>query len=504
MNLVISKDELMTDGSGEATSLSHKEILSIIFGLLLAMLLAALDQTIVATAMPTIGRDLHDLEHLPWIVTVYLLASTAVTPLYGKLSDIHGRRSVLLAAISTFIIGSVACALAPSMFILICARGLQGIGGGGLISLAQTIIADIVSPRERGRYQVYIASVFITSSLSGPVLGGFFAEHVHWSAIFWINVPLGLGAFAMTYSKLKQLPRHERPHRLDVIGAVFLVFASTSLLLALSWGGVHYPWFSWQIFASIALSIAFWAAFFVHTQMVSEPLIPISVLHNQVVRTGTLSASLAMGTFIGLSIFMPIYFQGIVKLSVSGSGLALIPLMAGTVVGATISGRSMTHISHYKRLPLIALILSLSATAMMAFAERYPLPLIELLLATISIGLGTVLPVTTVAIQNAVHLHELGTATASMNFFRQLGGAFIVAIFGTIVLNGAGISGTEMAHGIVETPELVSAFRAVFLTAAGGVLGCLLFLMRMEEKPLQERRPDLLAETGAELTPQEE
>jgi predicted MFS family arabinose efflux permease len=238
--------------------------------------------------------------------------------------------------------------------------------------------------------------------------------------------------------------------------------------------------------------------------MASEPQIPISVLHNQVVRTGTLSASLAMGTFIGLSIFMPIYFQGIVKLSVSGSGLALIPLMAGTVVGATISGRSMTHISHYKRLPLIALIFSLSATAMMAFAERYPLPLIELLLATISIGLGTVLPVTTVAIQNAVHLHELGTATASMNFFRQLGGAFIVAIFGTIVLNGAGISGTEMAHGIVETPELVSAFRAVFLTAAGGVLGCLLFLMRMEEKPLQERRPDLLAETGAELTPQEE
>jgi EmrB/QacA subfamily drug resistance transporter len=494
----------MREGSGETTALGHREILSIILGLLLAMLLAALDQTIVATAMPTIGHDLHDIEHLPWIVTAYLLASTAVTPLYGKLSDIYGRRPVLLTAISTFIIGSVACAVAPSMFFLICARGLQGIGGGGLISLAQTIIADIVAPRERGRYQVYIASVFITSSLAGPVLGGFFAEHVHWSAIFWINIPLGLGAFAMTYTKLKRLPRHERPHRLDILGAGALVMASTTLLLTLSWGGVRYPWLSWQLMWLTLLSIGFWAAFFVRTQMAAEPLIPLTVLYNQVVRTGTLSASLAMGTFIGLSIFMPIYFEGIVKLSASGSGLALIPLMAGTVVGATISGRSMTHISHYKRLPLIALMFSLAATAAMAFAHRYPMVLIEALLATISIGLGTVLPVTTVAIQNAVHVHELGTATASMNFFRQLGGAFIVAIFGTIVLSGAGMSGGDMTRGIVGAPELVSAFRSVFLTATGCVLICLLFLLRMEEKPLLERRPDLPAARDAELIPQED
>jgi Na+/melibiose symporter-like transporter len=211
-----------------------------------------------------------------------------------------------------------------------------------------------------------------------------------------------------------------------------------------------------------------------------------------------------MGTFIGLSIFMPIYFEGIIGLSASGSGLALIPLMVGTVVGATISGRSMTHIAHYKRLPLIALVFSLGATAAMAFAHSYSLLLIEVLLATISIGLGTVMPVTTVSIQNAVAVHELGTATASMNFFRQLGGAFIVAIFGTIVLNGAGISGVGIAHGIVGTPELVNAFRSVFLTATAGVLVCLLFLLRMEEKPLLERRPDVLAEAGVELKPQED
>src|SRR3954469_22866979 len=200
-------------------TMTHAEIRTIIIGLMLAMLLAALDQTIIATALPTIGRELGDLEHLPWIVTAYLLASTAVTPLYGKFSDTHGRRITLLIGIATFLIGSVACALAPTMLILIVARGLQGLGGGGLISLAQTIIADVVAPKERGRYQVYIASVFMASSLLGPVLGGFIAEHLHWSVIFWINLPLGLVAFAIAFQSLKKLPRFERPHKLDLLGA---------------------------------------------------------------------------------------------------------------------------------------------------------------------------------------------------------------------------------------------------------------------------------------------
>src|SRR4051794_38725455 len=238
--------------------LTHLEIRSIIFGIMLAMLLAALDQTIVATAMPTIGRELGDLEHLPWIVTAYLLASTAVTPLYGKFSDTHGRRVTLLIGIATFLVGSVACALAPTMLILIVARGLQGLGGGGLISLAQTIIADIVAPKERGRYQVYIASVFVASSLLGPVLGGLFAEHLHWSVIFWMNLPLGALAFFMTNAALKRLPRHDRRHRLDLIGAVLLMIATVTLLLALNWGGVRYPWLSLEILGLVALSLLFW------------------------------------------------------------------------------------------------------------------------------------------------------------------------------------------------------------------------------------------------------
>lgn len=223
-----------TDAAAGPAPLDHAAIRSIIIGIMLAMLLAALDQTIVATALPTIGRELGDVEHLPWVVSAYLLAATAVTPLYGKFSDIHGRRVTLLVSISVFIVGSVACAAAPTMLVLILARALQGLGGGGLISLAQTIIADVVQPKERGRYQGYIASVFVTSSVVGPVLGGVFAEHLHWSVIFWINLPLGLAAFWMTSGALRRLPRHERPHRLDVLGAVLMVAATVALMLALT------------------------------------------------------------------------------------------------------------------------------------------------------------------------------------------------------------------------------------------------------------------------------
>src|SRR5215210_190515 len=234
--------------------MSHREVRSIIAGIVVAMLLAALDQTIVATALPTIGRELGDVEAMPWVVTAYLLASTAVTPLYGKFSDSHGRRITLLIGIVTFIVGSLACALAPTMFLLVVARLVQGLGGGGLISLAQTIIADVVAPKERGRYQVYIASVFVSASLLGPVLGGFFAEHLHWSVIFWINLPLGALAFWMSNAALKRLPRHDRRHRLDVAGALLLMGTTVTLLLALNWGGLRYPWISLPILGLVAAS----------------------------------------------------------------------------------------------------------------------------------------------------------------------------------------------------------------------------------------------------------
>ena len=214
---------------------------------MLAAFLAALNQTIIATALPTIGRYFGDFENLCWIVTAYLLTSTAVAPLYGKLSDIFGRRAMILTAIGLFIAGSAAAAAAPDMIWLIIGRGLQGIGGGGILPLCQSVIADVVAPRERGRYQAYMGVVWVTSGVFGPVVGGMLAEHLHWSLIFWINVPLGLGAALLTHIHLKNIPRHDRRHKLDVLGAGLMMASAIPLLLALTWGGTRLPWLSPQI-----------------------------------------------------------------------------------------------------------------------------------------------------------------------------------------------------------------------------------------------------------------
>jgi EmrB/QacA subfamily drug resistance transporter len=480
-----------TLGRSADHTLTQAEIRTIIFGIMLAMLLAALDQTIIATALPTIGRELGDLEHLPWVVTVYLLTATAVTPLYGKFSDSHGRRVTMLIGIVIFILGSIACAIAPNMLALILARGLQGLGGGGLIALAQTIVADLVAPRERGKYQVYFASVFMTASLAGPVLGGFFAEHLHWSVIFWINLPLGFIALFIAFHSLKKLPRFERPHKLDILGAILLVAATVSLLLALSWGGLRYPWNSLPIIGLFAGSVLLWGVFAVRMRLAPEPLIPPGVLHNPVVRMGTLAACFGMGTYIGLTIYLPVYFESVRGLSASLSGLALIPLMAGTVVGATLSGRTMAKVKHYKTLPVAGLLTAMAATGLLAaLGQDLSLTGVEVLLALISIGLGTLLPVSTIAIQNAVAPHELGTATGTANFFRSLGGAFIVAIFGAIVLSGSGMNGVASFETMAATAtqsgiNLADIFGYVFMAAVVGFGLALVFLLAMEERPLR-------------------
>ncbi len=479
-------------GMSQPAPLDHAAVRRIVIGILLAMFLAALDQTIVATALPTIGRALGDPEHLPWIVTVYLLSSTAVTPLYGKLSDIHGRRLILLTGIGTFVLGSLACALAPSMTALILARALQGLGGGGLISLAQTIIADVVAPRERGRYQGYIAGVFVASSVAGPVLGGFIAEHLHWSLIFWINLPLGLAAFVITNRVLRRLPRHERRHRLDLLGAVLMVLATTMLLLALSWGGQRYPWGSAQVIGLIVGSAVVWVLFVVRLWTAFEPLLPLEVILNPVVAAGTATACCAMGVLIGLSVYVPIYLQSVLRLSASASGLAVVALMGGTVVGATISGRYMIHVRHYRRLPVGGLVVAtLGVLVLAARPSGLPLTSVEVALAAIGLGIGTVLPVTTVAIQNAVELHQLGTATASMNFFRSLGGAILVAGFGAILLGGIGadqlatLRTAAAGASAAPPPGLAGAFGWLFLAAALGLAAAVACLFTMAERPLR-------------------
>ncbi|MFZ5671525.1 MAG: MDR family MFS transporter [Pseudomonadota bacterium] len=485
-----------------STTLTPHEVRSIIIGVMLAMFLAALDQTIVATALPTIGRLLGDFENLPWVVTTYLLTSTAVTPLYGKISDIAGRRVTLLVAIGIFMLGSILCALAPTMLALILARALQGLGGGGLISLAQTIIADIVSPKERPRYQGYFASVFATSSIAGPALGGFLAEKLHWSAIFWINLPLGLLAFWMTNSLLKKLPRHEKPHRLDFLGAGLMIMSTTALLLALSLGGPHYAWTSPTILALLAVFFVFAVAFMARLRTAPEPLIPIEILANPLVAMAIVSACAGVGVFIGLTIYTPIFLEGMYGLTASQSGFALIPLMVGTVIGASSTGRMMARLTHYKRPTLIGLAVAALGLAVLAIQpQSLPLFALILILAAASIGLGTIFPLTLVAIQNAVPPHQMGTATGTLNFFRSLGGALIVAGFGAIVIGSlpADLAQKVTIENLASSfaaagSDIGSVFRWVFIAATSGIVISFLALYVMEERPL---RTTVRPEAGA-------
>ena len=442
--------------------------------------------------MPTIGRDLGDVVHLPWIVTAYLLASTAVTPLYGKFSDMHGRRVTLLIGIFVFIVGSVACALAPSLLALIAARAVQGLGGGGLIALSQTIIADMVTPRERGKYQVYLGMVFATASIAGPVLGGFFAESLHWSLIFWINVPLGLLAFWLTNDRLKRLPRIERQHRLDVLGALMMTLATVSLMLALSWGGVRYPWLSVQIGLLVAVSILLWGAFVRRLMTAREPLIPLPVLLDRVVGNAILASAVGMGTYIGLAIFVPIFFEAGLGFSAKESGLSLIPFMVGITIGSTASGRAMSSMTHYKRIPIVGIAVATLCVGMLTMLTRSgPFWSIEVLLALTSTGLGTLMPVATVSMQSAVDPRHLGTATASMNFSRQLAGAMIVAIFGALSFGahagGHGLT-LQSLNAATAAVDLRAPFTWVFGAATIGLALAFVFLSLMEERPLRDRR----------------
>ncbi|HZP70889.1 MAG TPA: MDR family MFS transporter [Pseudolabrys sp.] len=477
------------DAQLEMRSLTHPEIRAIVLGIMLAMFLGALDQTIVATALPTIGRHFGDLDDLSWVVTAYLLTGTAVTPLYGKLADIHGRRIVMLAAIGIFVTGSVACAMAPTMSALVLARAFQGLGGGGLMALSQTIIADIVSPRERGRYQGYIGAVFAVSSVGGPVLGGFLTEHIDWSLIFWINLPLGLCALGMTSNVLRRVPYQPRKHKLDIIGALLMMTAAVALLLALTWGGRRFDWISLQIGGLLFGSAALWVLFAWRLVVTSEPFLPLSVFGNSVVRCAALAGACNMGTLVGMTIFVPLYFEVVLHLSASESGMALIPLMGATVMFSTITGRLMTHLAHYKRMSLAGLSLSIVALAPLAiWPESMPIAIVLLLLLLIGSGLGTVFPVSTVCMQNAVSRAQMGIATGAANFFRALFSALVVALLGAIVMGGlGGVTGMsiEMLARTASAPELAYAFRFVFLACALVLSFGMAFLISMEERPLK-------------------
>jgi MFS family permease len=399
---------------------------------------------------------------------------------------------MLLISIVGFLIGSVLCALSPSILVLIIARGIQGLGGGGLMSLGQTVIGDIVPPKERGRFQAYFATVFIISSLGGPVLGGFFAEHLHWSIIFWINLPLSILAYVMTNSVLRRLPRHERPHKLDIAGAALSVIASTALVLALSWGGKQFGWTSWPILSLFVLSALGWVLFFQRLRTAPEPFIPREAVLHPVVRTGIGATFFAVGAMVGLSIYLPIYFEAVLGLTASQSGLVLIGLMGGTVTGATIAGQIMRFVTHYKRPPMIGLAAAtVGAGLLAAFPATMSIPVLFVITGAMGVGIGTMFPVTTTAVQNAVAQHQLGTVTGALNFARSLGSAILVALLGAILLGQAGMGAGEasdlLVRGAGAEADIVSAFRGVFIATTAVLALSWVLMAMMKELPLRGR-----------------
>jgi MFS family permease len=469
-----------------ADYLDHAAARRIVVGVLLTMLLAALDQVMVATALPTIAASLGDVENMSWVVTANLLCATAVTPLYGKLSDIHGRRTMMLIAIGIYAGGSLACALAPSMLMLILARTLQGLGGGGLMPLVQTIIGDVASPRDRPRYQAYTSSTFIVSTVGGPIVGGLIAEHLHWSWIFWLNLPLCGLAFLLTHNVLQRLPRHDRPHRLDILGAVLMVGAAIALMLALTWGGRRYAWGSPQIPALLVASTALWALFAWRVMTAEEPFIPLSVLRDGATRVGTATAFFAIGVITALTIVLPLYAQLALGLSVSESAWPIIALLGGATVTSIVGGRLLVRFTHYKRVPLVGLLLSMGALVPLAIAPTGLSPLAALgLIALVGLGLGPMFPFTVVVVQNAVAFHELGIATGTMNFFRALGATFIVSGFGAIVLAGTPVVRGISAGAVLAGTDAGEAFRWVFAAAIGCLVVALASILALEERPLR-------------------
>lgn len=421
----------MTD-EGRA-ALSHRQILLLMSGLMTGMLLAALDQTIVGTALPTIVGELGGIAHYSWVVTAYLLASTASTPLYGKVSDLYGRRPVFLFSIGTFLVGSLLAGASQDMTQLIVTRGIQGLGAGGLMTLAFTIISDVVPPRERGRYQGLFGAVFGLSSVAGPLAGGYFAEH-NWRWIFYLNIPLGILAIVVGYRVMRLIPFHRRPHAIDWIGAGLMVAGVSCILLALSWGGNEYAWRSPTIIGLFVGGGVLSVVFLFQESRVSEPILPLRLF-----RRATFALANSAGFILGLVmfgsiIFIPLYLQIVKGASPTRSGLLMLPMMAGIIVTSVLSGQAMSRMGRYKWFPVAGSLVL--CVGMLLFTQLHvdtPLWISFCYMVVIGVGLGLCMQSLILAVQNAVDVRDLGAGTSAATFFRSLGGSFGVAILGAVL-----------------------------------------------------------------------
>ena len=468
--------------------LAPGEVRTIIMSLLLTMFLAALEQTIVATALPTLGRQFGDVSNLSWVITAYLLAATAVAPVFGTLSDIYGRRVMVIISLALFMVGSVLCAVAWSLPILILARGLQGLGGGGIMPVVQTVISDVVSPRERGQYQAYFSGVWVAGGILGPVLGGFFAEHLHWSMIFWINVPLGVAALVLLLPNMDKIPVFHRRRKVDWLGGFLLMASAVVIMLVLTWGGNRFLWLSPTILSMVGAAIALALCFVWQAGRAEEPFLPLPLLGGTVVPYAIAAGGCALGAIMGLTVHLPLYYEVVYHLTASQAGLALIPLAAISTCGAAIAGRTMARSRRYKRVAIIGTCLATICGIVLALTTL-PLWGLLVLLSVFALGLGTTFPISVVSLQNAVARAQIGTLTGAMNFFRALMASFTVAAFTAILLMalGADISLAGEHRGPVSSiasADMVVAFRFVF-GAAALMMGCAaVCLLIMEERPL--------------------
>jgi EmrB/QacA subfamily drug resistance transporter len=417
------------------TQLTHRQILVVFSGLLLGMFLAALDQTIVATALPTIVGDLGGLNHLSWVVTAYLLTSTASTPLYGKISDLYGRKIMFQTAIVIFLVGSALSGLSQNMSQLIAFRAVQGLGAGGLMSMAMAIIGDIVSPRERGRYQGYTGAVFACASVFGPLAGGFFVDNLSWRWVFYVNLPVGILALAVTSSVLR-LPFARRQPIIDYLGSALLVAAVSCLLLVTVWGGNEYEWGSPTILGLAVAGVALVGLFIAQERRAAEPVLPLRLFRDPIFRVADATAFIVGLTMFGVIVFVPLYLQVVNGATPTRSGLLLTPLMVGVIVGTVGSGRRITKTGRYRMFPIAGTgVMTIGLFLLSRFDAHTSRLTQSLFMAVVGLGIGLVLQVLVLAVQNSVAASDLGTATSANTFFRSMGGAFGVAIFGSIFNN---------------------------------------------------------------------
>ncbi len=517
----------------QTSGVTKQRNLGLIFtALMMTMLLAALDQTIVSTALPTITSDLGGLNELSWVVTAYLLAATASTPIWGKLSDLYGRKLMLQSAVAIFVVASALAGLSQSMAQLIGTRALQGIGGGGLMVLVMAVIADIVSPRERGKYMGLFGAVFGVASVIGPLLGGLFTEHLSWRWVFYVNIPLGVAAFLVLGAVL-HLPVHKQKLSIDWLGAALMVAGTVMLLLVAVWGGQKYPWGSAQIIGLAVGGIVAVAAFIWQELRHPEPLVPLSMFRLSVLRVAS-----AMGFVIGFAMFgsivyLSIYMQVVRGASPTSAGLQLLPLMLGLLITSVVSGRLITRTGRYKIFPILG---SGTATIGLFMLSRCgvetDLWFVWLSAFVLGVGLGGVMQVLVIAVQNSVEHKQLGAATSTSTFFRSIGGSFGTAVFGAVwtaqlateltknlppevaaQLNGAGQSAIASIGGISDLPapiqdgvllSFANSIDQTFLIAVPVMLVAFVLSFFLKEVPLKTRPSveDELAQDAAMPVPE--